>query len=94
MSNWEPGVIPISANFQNNTAAPLEAKSVVANRNGLNDIQFAYRGLVVFVDSETETYLCISTENLSTSYNAATDEVNSNNWKKINDDSLIDGGVF
>ena len=94
MSNWEKGVIPLAANFQNNTTAPLDARAVVVNRNGLNEIDFPYPGLVVFVESGAESYLCLSIAGIETSYNSGSDTVNNNNWKKIHDDSLLDGGEF
>ena len=94
MPNWEPGVIPLAANFQNNTTAPLDARSLVLNRLGLNDIDFPYPGLVVYVDTLKESYLCIDVDGIETSYNSGTDTVDETNWKKLHDDSIIDGGSF
>ncbi len=93
MSNWEPGIIPLAANFQNNTEEPLDAREVVSNRTGLNEIGFPYPGLIVYIEAGQESYLCLDTTNISTSYDVSTG-VNVINWKKIHDDSLIDGGEF
>ena len=94
--SWEPGIIPLAANFQNNTEEPLDAREVVPNLAGLLEIQFPYRGLVVFNKDGAHSYLCIHVdENISTlglvpGGGAASETY----WKKIHDDSLIDGGEF
>ena len=91
---WEPGVIPLAANFQNNTREPLDARQVVPNLQGLTEIQFPYPGLTVFNRDGGLSYLCIHVdENISTN-GVVNGAANDTYWKKIHDDTLIDGGEF
>tara|TARA_B100001094_G_C17660937_1_gene544183 strand:+ start:194 stop:475 length:282 start_codon:yes stop_codon:yes gene_type:complete len=93
MSNWEQGIIPLAANFQNNTEEPLDAREVVQNLDGLNEIQSPYAGLVVYVRNGGYSYLCQSVNNIGTSYSGGV--VNPANWKQIHHEvTTIDGGQF
>ncbi len=94
MSNWEPGVIPLSANFQNNTQEPLDARSVVPDLQSLGQIGFPYPGLIVFDQNAKNTYLCIHVDENIAANALLNGNANPTYWKKINDDSLIDGGAF
>ena len=49
---WTPGDIPISANFQNSTAKPLEPKSLALNISDRNSIPFKYKGMVTTVTDD------------------------------------------
>ena len=60
----------------------------------MNDIGFPYEGLVVYVEALKESYLCVEIDGIETSYDSGTDTVDETNWKKLHDDSVIDGGSF
>jgi DNA-binding beta-propeller fold protein YncE len=94
MSDWEPGIIPLAANFQNNTTSPLDARQVVPNQAGLEQIQFPYPGLTVFQEDGKHMYLCINIIPDIANDGVQGGVVNPIYWKKIHDESEIDGGEF
>ncbi|MAE87236.1 MAG: hypothetical protein CMB80_31170 [Flammeovirgaceae bacterium] len=94
MPDWEPGIIPLAANFQNNTTSPLDARQVVPNLAALEQIQFPYPGLTVFVVDGVHTYLCVFVDEDIDTLGVQNNIVNPVYWKKIHDDSEIDGGEF
>jgi len=100
MPDWEPGIIPLAANFQNNTTSPLDARQVVPNLAALEQIQFPYPGLTVFQEDGKHMYLCLKIRGTPGGpIDIQTEGViggvaNPDYWKKVHDESEIDGGEF